>query len=154
MITAYELTRLAGVIKAAQQMPPLPPVVRKRRRSGSGDGAYLDYSKSLRSQTRRNPEAEGAKRALVTGALGTVLGALAGRMMTREGDDRKKMLLGALAGGALGGIPGYMSGKQEAVSENTRLNFLRRLGITRPGELESMESYSPEIVADVRRDVI
>jgi hypothetical protein len=128
-ITAYELTRLASLVKAAQQLPP------PRRRKPASGGAYLDYSKSLRSQSHHNPEQEGGKRAVVTGALGVVLGALAGRMTT---GTTSGTLLGGLAGGALTGIPGYMSGKQEAVSENSRLNFLRRMGIRRPGELESL----------------
>lgn len=148
-ITAYELTRLAGVIKAAQMPPPMPP---RKRRTG-GDGAYLDYSKSLRWQSRRDPESEGAKRALITGALGVVLGALTGRMITPKGEGVGRTIAGGLVGGALGGIPGYMSGKQEAVSENTRLNFLRRLGINRPGELESMDT-SPETMADIRKETI
>jgi len=52
---------------------------------------------------------------------------------------------GALAGGVVGAIPGFHSGKSEAKSDYSRLLFLRRrMGINEPGELEAMLRH-PEL---------
>jgi hypothetical protein len=137
-LTAYEFSKLASVVKAAQAQEAPP---KKHRQHKTYDPAYLDYSKALTTQLRHKPEREGAKRALGTGALGVVLGALLARSLS---DDPRALLAGAVGGGAVGAIPGYRSGKSEAESENTRINFLRRQGITRPGELEKMRAVRGE----------
>ena len=80
-----------------------------------------------------DPSTAGRRRALTTGALAAVLSALTARLVT---DKPGTVGRAALAGGALGAIPGYVSGKREAESERSRLLFLRRLGVARPGELE------------------
>ena len=129
-LSVYELSKLASVVKVAQELP-----ARKSRHRKHYDPAYLDYSKALTTQLRHKPAQEGAKRALGTGALGVVLGALLAKSLS---DDPRALMAGAIGGGALGAVPGYRSGKSEAESENTRINFLRRQGINRPGELEGM----------------
>ena len=54
-------------------------------------------------------------------------------------------------GGVAGAIPGYISGKNEAVSDYSRLLFFRRLGIRRPGELEALLRY-PETTEDITEE--
>jgi hypothetical protein len=142
-LTAYEFTKLASVIKTAQTQEAPPK--KKTRHRKTYDPAYLDYSKALTTQLRHRPEQAGAQRALGTGALGVVLGALLAKSLS---DDPRALLAGAVGGGAIGAIPGYRSGKSEAESENTRINFLRRQGITRPGELEKMRAVSGEGAED------
>ena len=145
-LNIYEFSKLASVIKRAQLLPSTP----RRRHRRQYDPAYLDYSKALTTQLRHKPEHAGVHRALGTGALGVVLGALLAKSLS---DDPKALIAGALAGGAIGGIPGYRSGKAEAASENTRINFLRRQGITRPGELEKMKMMPTEgFEGDVREE--
>ena len=99
---------------------------------------YPDYGRSIVSQNVVDPQAAGGARALKTGLLGAVLGALATRMMS---DDPGNVVLGGLGGGVLGAIPGYYSGKNQAESDKTRLLALRRLGIQTPGELEFAEQF-------------
>ncbi len=97
--------------------------------------AYPRYDRSLVSQRRQHPVRSGMIRGAETGLTGAALGALIARVIS---DRPRDMAIGGLAGGLLGAVPGYMSGKQEAESENSRLLFLRRrLGINEPGELET-----------------
>ena len=49
-----------------------------------------------------------------------------------------------LAGAAIGGIPGYFSGKAEAQSDYTKLLALRRLGVQSPGEYDQAMLF-PEL---------
>jgi hypothetical protein len=135
-ITLDELYGLAGVVKFAQEKP-----LEKRRKEPEYSAAYPSYSRSLVSQLHEDPASAGRRRGLATGALGAILGALATRIAT----DRPELVAaGGLGGGLLGAIPGYQSGKQEAQSENSRRLFLRRLGISRPGELEALIRKYPE----------
>jgi len=135
-ITPNELYGLASLIKVAQEKPP-----EKKRKEPEYSAAYPSYSKSLVSQLHENPTGAGLRRGLTAGTLGAILGALATRIAT----DRPELIAaGGLGGGLLGAIPGYQSGKQEAQSENSRRLFLRRLGISRPGELEALIRKYPE----------
>ena len=145
-LNVNEFEKLAGIVKAALEDTPNKPPSRHRKHKRY-DPAYLDYSKALSTQQKRSPTAEGLKRGLGTGALGVVLGALAAKMVS---DNPKVMAGGAALGGLAGAIPGFQSGRSEARSENTRINFLRRLGISRPGELEAIQQYDPNVTADVR----
>jgi hypothetical protein len=54
----------------------------------------------------------------------------------------------ALAGGGIGGVTGFASGKREAASENSKLLALRRLGINTPGELD-MLNRAPSTYEDM-----
>jgi hypothetical protein len=140
-IDSEQLIALAGIIKAAQEKDDekedKKPKKRKRKKPVYS-AAYPSYSRSLVTQFTPDPGKAGLTRGLGTGALGAILGALATRLITK-----KPALVGggAAAGGLLGAIPGYLSGKREAESEKSRLLFLRRLGISRPGELEALARY-------------
>lgn len=94
---------------------------------------YPDYDKSLATQGRGDPQAAGVARGAGTGLLGAILTGLAARMAT---DDSKKVLMASLLGGAATSIPGYISGKRERESENSRLLALRRMGVDTPAEQE------------------
>jgi hypothetical protein len=100
--------------------------------------AFPDYGKSLVSQEKSSPGVSGLGQGLTYGALGAVLGAVLGKLTDQ---DRKKMLLLSALGGALGGGAGFYSGKKQRESDNSRLFFLRRMGVSTPGELEAMSEY-------------
>jgi len=134
-ITLNELHGLATLVKASQERPE------KKHKDPEYSAAYPSYSRSLVSQMHEDPASAGRRRGLATGALGAVLGALAARIATNRPE---LVVAGGLGGGLLGAIPGYQSGKQEAQSENSRRLFLRRLGISRPGELEALIRKYPE----------
>jgi len=125
-LTTEDIGRV--IVKIAQVGVPA------KKRKKKQDTPEFDYSRSLIPQLKKDPTTAGLKRGLGSGAVGAVLGALITRMLT---DDPKLVGGGALAGGLVGAIPGYRSGKQEALGDYSRLLFLRRLGITRPGELEA-----------------
>jgi hypothetical protein len=98
------------------------------------DAAYPDYSKSIVTQYHKSPALAGATRAVGTGTLGAILGALIARLASNKPGA---VGTGAAAGGALGAIPGFVSGRNEAESDNSKSRFLRRrMGINEPGELE------------------
>ena len=157
-----ELTALGSIFKTAQEGAVLrvlpseeeetkeekPKKKRKKKKKRLLPSAYPDYARSLVTQTRRDPLAAGLIRGAGTGTLGAVLGALIARLATR---DPKKVGGGALAGGLLGAVPGFLSGKREALSDYSRLLFLRRLGIRRPGELEALIKY-PETTEDITEE--
>lgn len=102
---------------------------------------YPDYNKAMVTQGRGDPVVSGLTRGASTGLMAAVLSGLAARMAT---DDRQKVLLASLIGGGLGTVPGYVSGKRERESENSRLLALRRMGIDTPGEKEFAERF-PEL---------
>ena len=108
---------------------------RKRRRLPA---AFPDYGRSLVSQRQADPRVAGLLRALGYGTAGAVLGAGAGKL---GGLTNKQVLLASIIAGLLAGVPGYVSGQEEQRSLNTKLLFLRRLGIGSPGELEAAEAY-------------
>lgn len=136
-LTSHELIGLANIVKAAQ-IPPQFLQHKKKHKTHPMEAAYPDYSRSLLAQMEVSPRLAGAKRAVGTGALGTILGGLVARMLS---DSPIAVGTGAVAGGALGAGAGYITGKHEADSERSRLLFLRRLGISRPGELEALLNY-------------
>lgn len=136
-LTSNELIGLSNIVKAAQ-IPPQFLQHKKKHKSNPMEAAYPDYSRSLLTQMEVHPRLAGAKRALGSGALGTILGGLIARIVS---DRPSAVGGGALAGGALGAGVGYVTGKHEADSERSRLLFLRRLGISRPGELEALLNY-------------
>lgn len=105
--------------------------------------ANMDYNKSILTQSRKNPEIAGLKRALGAGGIGAILGALTSRLISDKPSD---MALGALVGGLIGGIPGYISGKKDTKAENSKILFLRKnLGIMTPGDFEIYLKY-PELL--------
>jgi hypothetical protein len=117
-----------------------PPHTKRR------DVAYPDYNKSLIMQRHRSPLRSGGERAAQTGLTGAVLGALIARIMSNK---PQHVAGGALAGGALGAVPGFISGTREADSENSRLLFLRRrMGINEPGEFDALLQH-PEVSAQL-----
>ena len=140
-IAIPEFVALGQIMKAAQATPGILPPGLANRKAHRPDAAYPDYSKSITGQMKENPTAAGMKRGLGAGALGAILGALATRMLT---DDPSKVLMGAGAGGVVGAIPGFSSGKREAESDYSRLLYLRRLGIHHPGQMEVAMKY-PEL---------
>lgn len=105
--------------------------------------AYPDYTKSLVTQRRQNPAKAGLTRAGQTGLTGAVLGALVARLMSAKPQN---IAAGALAGGAVGAVPGFISGKRQAESDYSKLLFLRRrAGINDPGELDALLQH-PELL--------
>lgn len=107
--------------------------------------AYPDYRRSLVSQNRRNPTTAGIQRGVGTGITGAVLAALLARVLT----DKPKAVGGAaLAGLLAGGIPGFLSGREEARSDYTKLLALRRMGIQTPAEYEQALAF-PGIVKKI-----
>jgi hypothetical protein len=152
-LNADELVTLGRILKAAQDVEreeepepeEKPKKKRKRRKKRMLPAAFPDYAKSLVTQSRRDPTAAGLIRGAGSGALGAVLGALIARIASK---DPKIVGGGAAAGGLLGAVPGYMSGRREALSDYSRLLFLRRLGVRRPGELEALVRY-PETTEDI-----
>lgn len=128
---------LASVIKqAAEPKRPQPPQLRQH----SGRPEFIDYSKSLAAQGKTSPIVSGIQGGIGTGALAAILSALAARIMS----DNPYVVGGsAAAGGTLGAMAGYRAGKNQSLSDYSRLLFLRRLGINRPGELEVLNKYGP-----------
>lgn len=171
-LNAEELVCLGSILKAAQvaaeeeekqeeeTQPELkvapkeepkkeePKKKAKKKKKRVLPSAYPDYAKSLVTQNRRDPMASGLMRGAGTGTLGAILGALVTRIATA---DPKKVGIGAGAGAALGAVPGFISGRNEALSDYSRLLFLRRLGVRRPGELEALIRY-PETTEDITEE--
>lgn len=107
-----------------------------QKRSKPKNLAYPRYDRSLVSQRHKDPMTTGLIRGTETGITGAALGALIARVVSGRAKD---VGIGAALGGVVGAIPGYISGNQEAESENSKLLFLRRrLGINEPGELETV----------------
>ena len=113
---------------------PKPPKRKKR----TLPEPYPDYGKSLVSQEKGDPEVAGLIRGAGFGTAGAVLGALAARIVSNR---KRDAVLGSILGGLAGAIPGYYSGKKEQESDNSKLLFLRRMGVDNPGELEAIENY-------------
>jgi len=143
-LNGSEFVAIAGLLKRAQETKKKDaPKAKKKRPTFSA--AYPAYSKSMLSQIPNEPRKAGLRRAAGTGSIGAILGAVAARLLS----DNPRLVGGAaLAGGLATGIPGYMSGKNEAESEHSKLLFLKRLGITRPGELETL-LRNPEVADKV-----
>jgi len=117
--------QLAAMIKAAKFGPGGPG---KRKKP-----EYVDYSKSLVSQLKPEPVKEGLKGGIGAGITGAALAALIAKSMT----DNKKAVAASALLGSLMAVPGYQAGKHDAQSEYSRLLYLRRLGLNRPGEYET-----------------
>jgi hypothetical protein len=105
--------------------------------------AFPDYTKTITSQMQSSPEASGALRGLGTGAASAVLAALAAKVL--DADD-KQTALATLVSGLVGGGVGAYSGYNDRESENSRVRYLGRMGVSGPGELEIMSKY-PEMSA-------
>jgi len=95
--------------------------------------SYPDFGKSIVTRGKQDPTTAGVARGLGFGSVGAVLGALIARLTSKENVNRN-MALSALGGGLLTGVPGYISGSDEAKSNYSKLLFLRRLGIRSKGE--------------------
>ena len=143
-LKGHELVALAGILKAAQiavakgEKDDKP---KKQKSRPKFTEAYPSFSRSILGQVAHEPRKAGFRRAAGTGAVGAILGALAARILS---DNPALVGAGALGGGVLGAVPGYISGTGEAESGRSKLLFLKRLGITRPGELEAL-LQNPEI---------
>lgn len=114
---------------------PKRRIVRRKRLISE---AYPDYGRSLVTQHKGDPTTAGQLRGLGYGTVGAVLGALAARLAQR---NKTETAIAAALGGLLGGGAGYYSGRREQESLNSKLLFLRRMGIDNPGELEAAERY-------------
>jgi hypothetical protein len=143
-VNANELVALAGIVKASQEREE----EKSKKRKPKYDPAFPQFDRSLVTQFSEDPGKAGRRRAVGSGAVGAILGALAARMMSK---DPKVVGAGALGGGALGGAAGFSSGRREAESDRSRLLFLRRLGVSRPGELEALLRH-PEMVSKVTEE--
>jgi len=151
-LSVDEFRNLASVfLKQAQAVEEAKQDEKKKktkRRKPILPSAFPDYSRSLVTQTRTHPVAGGIGRGLSAGTLGAILGALGTRVAT---EDPKKIGVGAGLSGLLGALAGYYSGSREAESDYSRLLFLRRLGIDRPGELEALLRY-PETTKEITEE--
>lgn len=106
----------------------------------------MRYDRALISQRKQDPTTAGVRRATYSGAMGAAMGAVLMRAIT---NSKQRVGVGAALGGAAGAGLGYVSGKNDAESENSRLLFLRRrLGINEPGELE-MLLQNPQLTEDM-----
>lgn len=121
-----------------QQLPQLVGGKKHGRGERLVPQAFPDYGRSLVSQRKSSPTMAGILRALGYGAGGAAIGAGAGKI---GGLDNRETLLAGLLSGLITGAIGFQSGRRDQESENTKLLFLRRLGIDSPGELEAMEDY-------------
>jgi hypothetical protein len=111
--------------------------------------AFPDYSKSMISQRHRDPVASGLSTGFGSGVVGAALGIALARIL---GMKEKGMAVGGGVGALAGGIPGFISGKNEAESENSRMLFLRRrLGINDPGEYDALMRQSERPVATIQK---
>ena len=146
-LTMGQTVALGRLIKAAQTIsyePESDDAQAQRRKPSRSHlkammrAAYPDYGKSMVSQRRKDPHVAGLERGVGTGVTGAVLGALIASVLSKR---RDAALMGALAGGALAGIPGYVSGRAEAKSDYTKLLALRRLGINSPAEYEQAVKF-------------
>ena len=149
-LTMHEVVALGRLLKSGQVLDftPAEPApafggVRKRpsKVKAMMRAAYPDYGKSLVAQRRRDPTVAGIERGVGTGITGAVLGALIAAVLSK---NPKHIALGAVGGGALAGIPGFMSGKAEAQSDYTKLLALRRLGVQSPAEYDQAMIF-PEL---------
>ena len=130
-----------GITASLLDMMDQDPVTRKgppKQKTRLAPAAFPDYSKSLVSQEKSSPLASGLGQGLTYGSMGAILGALVGKLTDQ---DRNRALALSLLGGMLGGGAGFYSGKHQRESDNSKLYFLRRLGISSPGELEAMSNY-------------
>lgn len=114
------------------------PSDRKTRRTRLTPEPYPDYGKSLVTQGKANPVFQGSLRGLGYGGIGALLAGGGARL---AGADNRKAIMASILGGLLGTGLGFYSGKGEAESDNTKLLFLRRMGINNPGELEAASAY-------------
>jgi hypothetical protein len=108
------------------------------RKKRTVPASFPDYGRSLVTQNQADPQMAGLLRALGYGTAGGVIGAGAGKL---GGLDSKSTMLASIISALIAGVPGYYSGKHDQQSNNSKLLFLRRLGIDNPGELEAMEAY-------------
>lgn len=142
-LTMQEIVELGRLMKAAQSIDYDPTAgdmpVNQRKKPNKGKlhammrAAYPNYGKSLVSQRRRDPQTAGIERGIGTGITGAVLGALIASVLSKKPGH---IAAGAVGGGLLAGVPGYISGKAEAESDYTKLLALRRLGIQSPAEYD------------------
>lgn len=143
-LDANQLVALGQILKAAQEKKP----EKRKRQKSDFSAAYPRYDRSLASQMKTDPVQAGVVRGAGTGAVGAILGAVIARIIS----NRPEVVGGgAVLGGLVGAIPGYRSGKHEALSDYSRLLYLRRLGITRPGELEAATKM-PELTERVTQE--
>lgn len=133
------INAIAGAIKRAQDAEVVkrrPPPPRHHKRLTPS--AYPDYGKSMVNQLRGDPQIAGILRGLLYGTGGAAIGGGAAALADQPAPVTG---LASILAGLATGAAGYQSGKHERESENSKLLFLRRLGIDNPGELDAMTEY-------------
>ena len=120
---------IVGLLKTGQQIVDKKQYKRKKILLR---GAYPDYGRSMVSRRKKGPEQSGLSRATGTGITGAVLGALIARVISEK---PKHMLTGAGIGGLLGAGTGYISGRDEALSNHSKMLWLKRMGVKSLEEL-------------------
>ncbi len=101
---------------------------------------YMDYAKSYASQSKGSPTLSAVTKGIGYGALGSLLGGLAGHLGD-GGDDHSKAKLGAILGAIVGGGAGAYSGYRGQESANSKANAIKRLGKDSPMEYEALLEY-------------
>jgi len=141
---------IVGLLK--QGMTPEERASYKRKAEPFIPGAYPDYGKSIVTRSKKDPHQAGLVRGTQFGTVGAALGALIAKIIS---DRPSALALGAAGGAALGGIPGYISGSDEAKSDYSKLLFLRRLGVRSKGEERAMTDMpgSSEVIMDTEEKI-
>ena len=129
--------------QADEEEKPKPKRVPPRRKKRLIAEPFPDYGRSLVSQERGNPVVSGLIRALKYGLTSGAIASAGTAYASPDEDKARNALIAGIIGSLATGVPAYISGKKEQESNNSRLLFLRRLGIDSPGELEAMNKYSP-----------
>lgn len=145
---------LIGLLKAGQQIVDKKDYHRKKIILR---GAYPDYGRSLVARRKEGPERAGVSRAIGTGITGAILGTLIARIISNK---PKALAVGAGLGGIAGAVPGYISGRDQALSDYTKMLWLRRMGIKSLDELpdthilgeQSIEKYIADAKAEEEKN--
>jgi len=127
---------IIGLLKSGQQIVDQKQYKRKQILLR---GAYPDYGRSLVARRKEGPEEAGISRAMGTGLTGAILGTLIARIISEK---PKTLMAGAGIGGVAGAIPGYISGRDQALSDYSKMLWLRRLGVT---SLDEIKDNTPVI---------
>ena len=99
--------------------------------------SYLEYNRSIVSQRKEDPTTKGLIRGAETGAIGAILAAILARII----NDNPAIVAGSAGvGGLLAGIPGFISGRDEAISNYSKLLALRREGVNTPLEMNMWDT--------------
>jgi len=139
---------IVGLLKAGQDLTKLK---RYKKPKIILPGAYPDYGKSIVARRKETPAVAGIRRAISAGTVGAIAGTLIARILSPK---TSHVLTGTALGGLAGAIPGYISGRDEALSNYSKLLFLRRLGIRSLGELGASQKIPGAWRKTLRKDMI